>query len=418
MFLSHAPISYLANEAIQKEKIKGLKPSQEIFVVVMSLLFGILPDMDFLLMLMFRKPSYSHHDMFTQTFFYWVVLWLLLSLVVKVIYPSLKNKTKQFFTKDMIKILLNAFLIGGISHLVADILVGNIMLLYPLSTQNFTVLKYIFEPSYFTGYFLSVYFAIEIVLFVLGIYSLAKRFMKKQKWDDIVAYILLALSGMYLLFSIYINTQTYNNSFLGDSAKPTQDYDMDYDTLRDTEDLDVDNDGVDNILDVEKEEIVRSLSNIIDSNKATVSQNGGINNWIMSKFGGLTSYRVISQAYYENSSTIEPVLTNFYIKSSDIKDYSPSYNHIEVLRDYFLSKELIIDLNTEGNPTLESGQIFFVIDENDEVLNLGMTLENNEVAIVLPGERNIQYHTFDGVKMFYEDITTTFQISQSIGVVQ
>jgi hypothetical protein len=413
MFLAHAPISYLSNEIIQKRRMEGLKPSQTVLVTVLSLLFGILPDIDFLIMMMTDRPSYTHHDSFTHTPIYWVGLWLVISLVFKLIYPKFNTKTKQFLTKDVVKIILNSLLIGGISHYLADLVVGNIMIFYPLTTQNFTLLKYIFEPSYFTGYFLSVFFALELILFVIGLISLSKKFMYKQRWDNVLGYILLSLTSIYLIFTIFLNTQTYNRSFLKNDSKPYIDYDVDFDGLRDIEDMDVDNDGIDNILDVEKENVVTSVRRIVDSNKLSVDNDSGIKDWIVSKWGGLTTYRVISQAYYENFSPIEPVLKDFYLKSLDKKKYTVSFDYKEVLREYLLSKNLLIDLNLDSNPLLSSGEIFFLIDKDGNILNMGMTLENNEIAIVLPGEDHIQYHTYDGLKLFYKDIPNLkLEISQ------
>ena len=193
MFLAHAPVSYLANEVIQKKKISGLKNSQQMFVAVLSLIFGILPDFDFLIMIAFDRPSYTHHDCFTHTPIYWIGWWLVLLILSKIIYPYLNKKTTQFLTKDLLNIILNTFLIAGLSHFLADLLVGNIMLLYPITDTPFTILKYLFEPSYFTGYFLSIYFAIEIVIVAIFFWFFSRKFLIKQKWDDVIAYLLITL---------------------------------------------------------------------------------------------------------------------------------------------------------------------------------------------------------------------------------
>ncbi|HCC68182.1 TPA: hypothetical protein DEP90_03220 [Patescibacteria group bacterium] len=410
MFIAHAPISYLANEVIQKKKLSNLKPSQQIFVVVCSLVFGVLPDMDLLVMMMTDRPPFSHHDVFTHTFTYWIAVWLLLSLISKLVYPHLNNKMKQFLTKDFLNILLKTFLIAGISHFLADLLVGNIMLLYPFTTRPFTILKYIFEPSYFSGYALSVFLAIEFIFIAIALLSLSRKFLKKFKWDDIIVYILLSVTGLYLLFTMFINTKTYNNSFLDGTNKPYIDCDMDFDTLRDSEDADVDNNGIDNILDVDEEGLVVSIKDIVNSNKLAISGNGDLKDWIITKFGGLNSYRLVSQAFYENYSPIEPVLKDFYIKSLDKKKYTVNLDYQEVLRNYLLSKDLLIDLNLEGSPLLASGKVFFLIDENDEIMNIGMSMDGNEVAIVLPGEEFVQYHTYEGIRKFYGNTISIVQI--------
>jgi hypothetical protein len=106
MFVAHAPLSYLVNEKVQKKKIAGLKPAQEIFIVIASLVFGLLPDLDFIVMMMTSRPSYSHHDVFTHTPFFLLCVWLVVFVIVKLTYRFFNKKSKQFFTKDLINILL------------------------------------------------------------------------------------------------------------------------------------------------------------------------------------------------------------------------------------------------------------------------------------------------------------------------
>jgi len=410
MFLAHAPISYLANESIQRKKIATLKNSQQIFIAILSLICGILPDFDFLILMIFDRPSYTHHDCFTHTPIYWIAIWLILTVFLKIIYPRLNRKTQQYFSKDLVKISLNTFLIAGLSHFAADLLVGNIMIFYPITDTPFTIFRYIFEPSYFTGYFASVYFAIEIVVIAVFFLIFSRKFLKKHTWDNIVSYTLTALSTLYLGFSIFINFQTYNNSFLSDSNKPYIDYDTDYDTLRDTEDWDIDNNGIDNILDADHTQVVNNAEGIIGSHKITVGDIESFKDKILLKYGALNSYRLVSQAFYESFSPIEPVLKNFYMNNLEERKYSVNFNHQEVLKDYLSSKDLLIDFNLESNSTFAEGKIFFLIDKDNEIINMGITLESNNVGIVLPEEENIQNHTLDEILRFYKDTISTFQI--------
>jgi len=412
MFLAHAPISYLANEVIQKKKISGLKNSQQVLLAILSLLFGILPDFDFFILSILKIPTYTHHNFFTHTPIYWIGLWLLLVLLSKVVYPYLNTKTKQFLTKDFLNIILNSFLIAGLSHLLADLLVGNIVLLFPFSGFHFTILKYLLEPSYFTGYFSSVYFAIEIIIIAIFFFSFSKKFLKKQRWDNILAYILISLSVIYLCFTVFMNLQTYNNSFLEGSNKPYIDYDVDFDTLRDVEDWDVDNDGINNIEDADYENIIENAQKIIDSNKMAVGEAENFTDKILLHYGALNSYRLVSQAFYENLSPIEPVIKDFYIKSLEEKSYLVNFDYVEILRNYFQSNNSLLDLNFQANPILVPGKIFFLIDTNREIMNMGITLYDNSVGIVLPGERKIQRHSLEGIIKFYGDTISTFQIVQ------
>ena len=85
---------------------------------------------------------------------------------------------------------------------------------------------------------------------------------------------------------------------------------------------------------------------------------------------------------------------------------------IEMLKEFFEDKEVLIDLNFKPGPPLPPGKVFFLIDSRGEIMNMGITLLQNEVGIVLPGERYIQRHTLDGVLIFYGDTISTFQIVQ------
>lgn len=410
MFLVHAPVSYLANESLQKEKISTLKNSQKVFIAFLSLIFGILPDFDFLLLMMFDRPSYTHHDFFTHTPIYWIGLWFILVIVSKLIYHLFNRETKEFISKDFLNIILNTFLIAGLSHFLADLLIGNIMVFYPFSNEHFTLLRYVLEPSYFTGYFVTVYFAIEIIILAIFFWVFSKKFLIKQKWDDVVALVLLVLTTLYLAFTIFMNVKTYNNTSLEDTNIPYMYYDMDYDTLRDIEDWDVDNDGINNIEDAHVEKIVENVKRIIGSNKLAISSPNTLTERIVYRYGALDSFRLVSQAYYEDFSPIEPVLKDFYIKNLDSKKYRVNFDPQKVLKEYFEFYEMLIDLNVDSNPLLEKGKIFFLINENNEIMNMGITLEGNRVGIVLPGEKFVQYQTFDGIMKFYGDTIATFQI--------
>ena len=412
MFLAHAPVSYLANESIQKRKISGLKNSQQILLAGLSLFFGILPDFDFFLLSMLRVPTYTHHDFITHTPIYWIGLWLLLILLSKLIYPHLNTKTRQFLTKDFLNIILNTFLIAGLSHLLADLLVSDIALLYPISDYPFSILRNIFEPSYFTGYFSTVYFAIEVVIIVLFFFHFNNKFVKKHNWDKVLVYILISLSVSYLGFTVFMSIRTYNNSFLGNSSDMYIDDDTDFDNLRDIEDWDVDNNGIDNIQQADYETVVENSQKIIDSNKFAVGEVESIKDRILLDYGALNSYRLVSQAFYEDNSPIEPVIKDFYIKSLDEKSYFLNINYVESFRNYFLSKDSLIDLNFQSDPILVPGKVFFLIDEDGKIMNMGITLYDNDLGIVLPGEQQIQNHTLDGILKFYGDTISTFQIVQ------
>jgi hypothetical protein len=114
--------------------------------------------------------------------------------------------------------------------------------------------------------------------------------------------------------------------------------------LRDPEDMDIDNDGIDNLEDVDVDEIVSKLHDIIDSHKFAVGGYTTFRDRFVKLFGGFTSYRLISQAYFEAGSPVEPVLKDLYIKSLNEKRYDVSFDYIIELRTYYLLKDELLDL--------------------------------------------------------------------------
>ena len=70
MYIAHGPISFLANELIQKKRIAKLKQNEKIFVGVFAIIFGILPDVDILALLGTTIPTFMHHSLITHTFIF------------------------------------------------------------------------------------------------------------------------------------------------------------------------------------------------------------------------------------------------------------------------------------------------------------------------------------------------------------
>ena len=78
MLLAHAPFSYIANEVIQQKKIRKLKPTEQIIIVICSLIFGILPDFDLFFAVIQNLPSSIHHDFLTHYPITYILIWILM----------------------------------------------------------------------------------------------------------------------------------------------------------------------------------------------------------------------------------------------------------------------------------------------------------------------------------------------------
>ena len=413
MFIAHAPISYLTNEVIQGKRIKKLKFSQEVFIACWSLFCGILPDFDYLFLLAFKRPSFTHHALITHTFVLWIGIYLLLLLSYKLFYKHLNKKTQAFLNPDFFKIFSLTFLIGPISHLFADLLVGGIMVLYPFSTNDFTVLQTLFSPSYFTGYFLSFYFAMEFFFLTLFFVVFSRKFLKKQKWDDPIAYISLGLATIYLIFSIGIYTQTYNNGLHYDSRKDVSE-DLDYDGVKDIYDYDVNDNDINNIDEAISSHLASSAENVVNSNKLVVPQKKHLllKEKIFYLYGAMDSYRIISQTYFENRLPIEPVLGKEVKNRIENPSYDIEVEEVEELYTYFKNKDSLLLLNTSSPRLLPEGKIFFILDKDMNILNLGITLASNNVGIVLPNDTRLIRHSFTEVLESYDLNSVLIEIQE------
>jgi len=413
MFIAHAPVSYLANEVIQGKRIKKLKFNQAVFIALWSLFCGLLPDFDFFVLLVFSKPSFTHHDLITHTFIFWIGIYLLLLLSYKLFYKYLNKKTKAFLNEDFFKVFSLTFLISTSFHLLADFLVGTIMALYPFSISHFSILQTFFPPSYFTGYFLSFYFAIELSFIAIFFVIFSRKFLKKQKWDDPISYISLGLATIYLIFTIGMYTQTYNNGIHYDENNDFSE-DLDYDGIKDSYDYDVNDNDVNNIDEAISSHLASSAENIVNSNKLVIPQKKTLllKEKIFYTYGAMNSYRIISQAYFENRLPIEPVLKKEVKNRMEKPNYNIEVNEVEELYTYFRNRDSLLTLNTSSYHLLPEGKIFFLLDGNLNIVNLGITLSGNNVGIVLPNDTKLVKHSYTEIEETYDLKSLFFEIQQ------
>jgi len=401
MFLAHAPISFLGNELIQKKAIVKLKQNEKILVGIAALLFGIIPDIDILILIGSGLPSFIHHTVISHTPIFYVGVWLLLKLIYWIVKRWFSKPVEKFLNPEFVNVLLNTFLIATLLHLAMDIFAEDIMLLYPFTTQNFTLFKYAFEPNLYGGYFMGITFAIEILMVGIFFASLLNKFIKKSTVHAILN-VLFVIPGILLIgFGTCAHLNTYNRSILRDingKANP----DIDTDGIYDAYDMDVDNDGKDNILDIDLKNLVPQVKTILESGKWTAdSKSTKLADEFKYEYGGMTSFRLISQAYFNIHSPISPVLKDMLLKDDSLQGYYSEYDAQTAFYKYFNYRKILKVLDT--NSVLPKGAIFFVLDDKDNVLNVGIALENNNVGTVLPYDKNLKTHTLQEVTNYYGD---------------
>lgn len=384
MFLAHGPIAYLANEIIQKKKISNLKFHEQILVSILAVLFGILPDIDMLILPMFSIPQFAHHSYFTHAPILYIGIWLILKLKVTLFDKIANKKTSVVLHHDLLNIILNTFLIATMVHFFADTLFGGIMLLYPISTFKFDILGSLLVPNFFQQYFLLPYFAIELVLCSFFFIHIYKKFFQKSIFLDILKYFFISSSVIFLFVTVFFNIQTYNNSYMYNS-EGKEAYDVDMDGLSDKRDMDIDNDDTDNIVDIDLKELTQEVKDISNSNKLASFDTDSI----QYMFGGFNSYRLLSQAYFNISSPIEGVLRNT-VKD---REYWNKLDYPELLYGYFNSKSLLKELDVTKESILNIGTVIFLLDENDKVVNIALVVDEDSVGVVLPQDRKLKTHT-------------------------
>ncbi|PKN03046.1 hypothetical protein CVU76_03415 [Candidatus Dojkabacteria bacterium HGW-Dojkabacteria-1] len=396
MFIAHGPLSFILNEKIQKKEIEKLTPGEHIGIALFSLFFGILPDFDLLLLSMTKYPPFQHHQVFTHSILFWILLWLLFRFLIYLFKNITKGKYKKVLSDTFLSVLHKTFLIGTMSHLFGDILFSHSQILLPLQMEV-TILGEIFSKNYFSGHFFTVSMTLEILIVIFFTYLLYKIFFKQIKLFEYFLFILAGFSTIILFLNMYISLNTYNKAIHFQDGIVV--YDQDFDTIIDYQDSDTDNDGVNNIESIQRSKLAFDVREILEG-KYLTSSGDSIWSRYIHLHGGLNSYRLISQAFFEQNRPIEPVLREFALREYNIREYDIPYSYSDLLYGYFKQNNLLKDFNVN----VESGSIFFVVDD-DTVVNMGIVLDNNMVGIVLEQDTRTRLHTLVSIKEEYSKYT-------------
>ena len=399
MFLAHGPVSFLANELIQKKSISKLTQNEKIYIGIAAIFFGICPDLDIFVLQGLGLPTFIHHELISHTILFYTCLWLIFKLIFVLFYKLFSKQTTKVLNKEFLNILLNTFLIATITHLLADFLVTNMMILYPFSTEMSSIFANTFQPNLFAGYFFSISFGIEAVLCAIFLGYIINRIFKRNSFFKVFNIVLITISILFLGSNIFAYINTYNRSIvLNKEGEMIQDWDKD--AIIDETDSDVDNDGVDNLMDIDIKELVLQVGDTISTSKWTEYDNSEIVAHYKKTYGGFNSFRLLSQAYYNMHSPITPVLWDQATKDGTVSKYTDNLAGLDSLHSYFSKKNLLTRLTYEET-VFATGTLFFISTQEAEVLNVGIVLNNNEVGIVLPYDKKLQTHSFSDVTNYY-----------------
>jgi len=141
-------------------------------------------------------------------------------------------------------------------------------------------------------------------------------------------------------------------------------------------------------------------------------------------FGGFSSYRIVSQAHYNLRLPIEPVLRDYHIRKYGFESYFyTDYEYPTLLFEYLEEKGLLEEVQMNEDISITPGKIFFLVEKISEsvpesaddivnekkekqeklnILNLGITLQENYMATVLKEDEYLTKHTCEEVSEIYK----------------
>ena len=401
MYLAHGPLSFVLNESIQKKDISKLTQGEHIAVSLLSIFFGILPDFDFFLLSILNEPTFNHHQVFTHSILFWLILWIFLRIGIYIFKKISDRKSDEVLNERLVRVIQKSFLIGTLSHLLADTLFSYSLLFLPIQ-KEITILGGIFDRSYFNNGIFSVSMSVEILIIFIFVLYLYRAFIKKNRYTEYVIYSLIGISICFILLSTYMALNIYTRSTVIKNGIVQND--LDYDSIIDSQDSDIGNSGTNNILNVDKYTLAQDTERILNTHSLTGNQDNILGD-ISYRYGGYTSYRLISQSFWEQGLSIEPVLSSFARNMYHIQGYTFDNSYDDLLYEYLKSNFMLRNFNVN----VGEGNIFFILDKKDDVVNEGIVLGNNRVGIILKNDKRTTIHTLEDVYREYDGYTFRVQ---------
>lgn len=186
-----------------------------------------------------------------------------------------------------------------------------------------------------------------------------------------------------------MNLNTYNKQNHFENGYKISD--SDYDQILDRYDPDTNGNGIYNIYEVDKEKIASFVESISLNRYMVTTQKD-----IKYSFGAFNSYRLISQAYFEQNLAIEPILKEYTKTKYNIQKYIVNISYPTTLYEY------ISEIGTFESEDIDGyrGSIFFVLRENT-LINMGIVLDNNSFGTVLEDDERLITHTIEEIQEEY-----------------
>lgn len=247
---------------------------------------------------------------------------------------------------------------------------------------------------------------------MIFLFTIYKKYLKENKYISILLKSFIAFSVIYLPLSAYISLNTYNSTRMY-GPEGEVNYDTDYDGIPDKLDMDIGNTGESNMEKADHKDVLDATLDIVNTNKWTNNHRNSVFARIKDTYGGFDSYRLIAQSYYDIHLPIDPVLKDFHNKKYGFKSYFyTDHDYPTLLFEYLEENKQLIELNLDASVNIAPGKVFFLTETVDseqeekmeyEILNLGITLEGNYLAVVLDTDENISMHSYRYLREYYGD---------------
>lgn len=372
MLIAHGPIATLTSAFVVKDEFKKLKIVEKVLFILFTLLLGILPDFDIFYLVARGQSALMHHHLITHTPIFWILLGLILYLLMKIFhFPKSKRLKRMFFL---------TFLISSLSHLFFDLFTGHIMLFYPFSKHFYTIFGNLVADNLFSGYIGNPIFGLEVLILFVFLFFLGNTFLKLK----LLFFPILA--GVYLLFNIFIYTQTYQVELYKRDGDGFPAYDTDRDGLANPYDLDFDNNFIDNYKQVSKEELLLQFEKIPQNYLPSMNRN--IYEGLKYYYGGNTMLRAVLQAYAQTDNYLTPVVHN-YMKQNGVDRFSDGlYQFLHSTNDF---KQI------DGSNQLIPGAL---VMRKDGFNALGIVLSDGRILIEDMNGKPTYYSSTDDLNNF------------------
>lgn len=334
MIFAHGPIGFLTALAAKpwwrKWTSDGIAAG---WMLALGYLGGIFPDID-LFYISYVNASLSHRDLITHT----PALYIAVGAVVGAVLALIKKQTAA--------VAVAIFCAGALTHMVADLIVGQIKLFYPFSGRFFGLtdlrIEWLNENILFAN------FLLEGIFITAFFYALIVFFTKTKTSRITWTGLLLVVFAAGLLTLITGNNHVYRN---GESNAYGDD---DADGIANINDTDMDNDGTLNIADIDSDNDGKGNTEEIIEHSARF-----FNVWVDPTNGGIAQVPIRLGLTSNNDITRQLYsAVGIYIRTELQEDYNSNPNGYVLTpkdKNFDRSKE-VLRTWLEHRNSLETGE--------------------------------------------------------------